>query len=188
MAAQLKPGGGRSRLRAVDLGQARTWTCIGAQSRGRTSQASISGCRFASRSGRLVGASSGAAATRPKGWSALAPIQLAPVPPSATERKPRLSAAEFRFDRIVSRGPASRRTDACSVSARCVALVPQLALVALSKEERRGTTSGLLSMPRGRSPLATPGRSCYAVLRAHLLGPLSEVPGLLSRLVGVGIS
>ena len=37
----------------------------------------------------------------------------------ATEREPRLSAADFRFDRIVSSGPANRRTDACSVSARC---------------------------------------------------------------------
>ena len=32
----------------------------------------------------------------------------------ATKRQPRLSAAEFRFDRIVSSGSASRRTDACS--------------------------------------------------------------------------
>jgi hypothetical protein len=36
----------------------------------------------------------------------------------ATERKPRLSASEFRFAPIVSSGPASRRTDACSVSAQ----------------------------------------------------------------------
>jgi hypothetical protein len=36
-------------------------------------------------------------------------------------------------------------------SARCVALVPQLAmLVALSKEERRQTTSGLLSLAGAR--------------------------------------
>ena len=33
----------------------------------------------------------------------------------ATERKPRPSVAEFRFDRRVISGPASRRTDACSV-------------------------------------------------------------------------
>ena len=44
MAAQLKPGGGRSHLRAVDLGRARTRPCVGAQSRGRTSQSPISGC------------------------------------------------------------------------------------------------------------------------------------------------
>ena len=42
---------------------------------------------------------------------------VAAGPVSATERKPRLSAAEFRFDRIVSSGPASRRTNACSGSA-----------------------------------------------------------------------
>jgi hypothetical protein len=36
----------------------------------------------------------------------------------ATERKPRLSASEFRFGPIVSSGPASRRIDACSVSAQ----------------------------------------------------------------------
>ena len=66
VAAQLKPGGSRGRLRAVDLGQARTRPCVGAQSRGQTSQSPISGCRFASRSGRLVGASSGAPATRPR--------------------------------------------------------------------------------------------------------------------------
>jgi hypothetical protein len=40
------------------------------------------------------------------------------VAAEATERKPRLSASEFRFGPIVSSGPASRRTDACSVSAQ----------------------------------------------------------------------
>ena len=36
------------------------------------------------------------------------------APGAATERKSRLSAAEFRFGQIVSSGPASRRTDASS--------------------------------------------------------------------------
>jgi hypothetical protein len=35
----------------------------------------------------------------------------------ATEGKPRLSASEFRVGAIVSNESASRRTDACSVSA-----------------------------------------------------------------------
>ena len=41
----------------------------------------------------------------------------ADTPASATERKPRLGASEFRLGPIVSSRPASRRTAACSVSA-----------------------------------------------------------------------
>jgi hypothetical protein len=41
----------------------------------------------------------------------------------ATERKTPPSAAEFRFDPIVCTGPASRRTDVCSFSARRRGLV-----------------------------------------------------------------
>ena len=46
------------------------------QSRGRTSQSSISDCRFASRSGRLVAASSGAAADRPFRHSRSRPVRV----------------------------------------------------------------------------------------------------------------
>jgi hypothetical protein len=58
--------------------------------------------------------------------SALTLCSLVPSPrsgslglaaPSATERKPRMSASEFRFGLIVSNGPARRRPAACSVSA-----------------------------------------------------------------------
>ena len=41
---------------------------------------------------------------------------------AATEREPRLTAAEFRLDPTVSSAPASRRTDACSVSAQTASL------------------------------------------------------------------
>jgi hypothetical protein len=44
---------------------------------------------------------------------------LAETAASATERKLRLRAAEFRFDPIISNRLASRRTDECSVSALC---------------------------------------------------------------------
>ena len=88
MAAQLKPDGGRSRLLSRRSRATRTRPCVGPRARGRTSPSSISDCRFASRSGRLVAASSGAAATRTKGRPGLAPVQLAPPTPSATKQQP----------------------------------------------------------------------------------------------------
>ena len=81
VAAQLKPDGSPCRLRSrrsrasADAGRAQA-----CRSRGRTSQSSISGCRFAWRSGRLVAASSGAAATRRQQHRSSAHSTL-PLPP-----------------------------------------------------------------------------------------------------------
>jgi hypothetical protein len=66
LAAELKPDGSRSRLLS-HRSRASTDGAVhrACRARGRTSQSAISGCRFAWRSGRLVAASSGAAAPRP---------------------------------------------------------------------------------------------------------------------------
>jgi hypothetical protein len=65
----------------------------------------------------------GSSPPRRKVRSALAPIQLAPPPPSATKEEPALGAGGFRFDRIVSCKAVSRLMAACLDSARCRALV-----------------------------------------------------------------
>ena len=57
VAAQHKPDGGRTRLVSNRISSKHgRRPCIGTQSRLLTSQSSVSGCRFASRSGRLVAA------------------------------------------------------------------------------------------------------------------------------------
>ena len=81
----------------------------------------------------------------------------------ATERKPRMSASEFRFGLIVSSGPASR-IDASSVSARCGASVGDLEmLVASTKQERREFGARAVGTPQqqhsGRSLLHPPPTS-----------------------------
>ena len=68
LSAQLKPDGSRNCLlsrRSRASTDAAVRRCRHASPADPTSQSSISNCRFASRSGRLVVASSGAAATRP---------------------------------------------------------------------------------------------------------------------------
>jgi hypothetical protein len=88
---------------------------------------------------------------------------------TATERKPRLSASEFRFGPIVSSGLASRRTDACSGSAqlRC------LAGAAVGRGVARKQVCGPLSAQRlardsssassgGGAACDREGRSCWS--------------------------
>jgi hypothetical protein len=98
--------------------------------------------------------------------SALAPIQLALPPASATERKPGPSAGEFRFEPIVSRGSASTWTDGFSVSAH-----RENAGV---RAERRVRTSKRV---RTRTIARVPARSSRQIGPRPLLARVSDSVG-----------
>jgi hypothetical protein len=181
VAAQLKPGGGRSRLPAVDLGQAWTWTCIGTQSRGRTSQSSISGCRFASRSGRLVGASSGAAATRPKHQCQRCGR---PLLHRARQAEVRTSSAEGFAFVPCSRLVAARRRRARHARRGCRRGQTEIAVPALHLRQRHHPLNRSLIWPRvidrdGTAPC--PGAARGPQWCRHSIGGMTPSAGCPPR-------
>jgi hypothetical protein len=143
--------------------------CIGTQSRGRTSQSSIGGCRFASRSGRLAAAISGAAATPGQ--------RILRDPVSRTQRPHRsviTSLAAPTADRILCArkvGPSRRR--------RRSAAAPERPLRAPSAVPRARLTANAERTCAGAAPtLAVPSRG---VPRSSAAASLMVVSPLLGR-------
>ena len=112
VAAELKPDDGRRRLLSRRSRASTDAALRGHAVPGRMSQSSISGCRFASRSGRLVAASSGAVATRPQQEPALWPSAVV-LPDSDAEAA--RSCRRGRRPLLHSAGPRSCVRPGCEL-------------------------------------------------------------------------